>query len=54
MTEEQFLKTMQETVKYDDYKDKDKLLAILRNSIITFDKTSNFTRKRCESFKHDE
>lgn len=43
---------MQETVKYDDYKDKDKLLAILRNSIITFDKTSNFTRKSYQSWEN--
>lgn len=45
MTEEQFLKTMIETIKYDDYKNKDELLGILRNSIIVFNKTSGFTRK---------
>ncbi len=45
MTEQQFIKTMIETVKYEDIKNKDELLAILRNSIITFDKTSSFTRK---------
>ena len=31
MTENQFLKTMIETIKYGDYKDKDELLTILRN-----------------------
>lgn len=45
ITEEQFLKTMIETVKYEDYEPKSDLLAILRNSIITFDKTTSFTRK---------
>ncbi len=45
MNEQQFLKTMIEIVKYDDFENKDELLGILRNSIITFDKTSAFTRK---------
>lgn len=45
MIEQQFLKTMIETVKYDEYDSKDKLLGILRNSIISFNKTSNFTQK---------
>lgn len=45
MNEQQFLKTMVETVKYDDFENKDELLGILRNSIITFDKTSSFTNK---------
>ncbi|NMI05047.1 DUF1669 domain-containing protein [Paenibacillus sp. SZ31] len=45
MDEKQFLKTMFETVKYDDYKNKDELLGILRNSMITYLKTSDFTRK---------
>ncbi|MCS4463368.1 hypothetical protein JTT01_00275 [Clostridium botulinum] len=39
MDEQQFLKTMIETVKYDDeYSNKDELLGILRNSKITYDK----------------
>lgn len=45
MNEQQFMKTMIETVKYDDIENKDELLGILRNSIITFNKTSAFTRK---------
>ena len=45
MNEQQFLKTMIETVKYDEYDNKDELLGILRHSIITYNKTSNFTRK---------
>lgn len=45
MNEKQFLKTMIETIKYEDIKYKDDLLGILRNSIITFDKSSSFTRK---------
>lgn len=45
MTEQQFIKTMIETVKYDEYNNKDELLGVLRNSIITFDKTSAFTQK---------
>ncbi len=45
MNEQQFLKTMIEIVKYDDFENKDELLGILRNSIITFNKTSAFTTK---------
>lgn len=45
MNANQFLRTMIETIKYDDVKYKDELLGILRNSIITFDKSSDFTRK---------
>jgi len=45
MNEQQFLKTMIETVKYDEYENKDELLGILRNSIITYLKTGNFTHK---------
>ncbi|WMX58964.1 phospholipase D-like domain-containing protein [Peribacillus sp. R9-11] len=45
MNEQQFLKTMIETVKYDEYKDKDDLLGILRNSIITYDETRSYAHK---------
>lgn len=45
MNEQQFLKTMIETIKYDDFDNKDELLGVLRNSIITFNKSSAFTRK---------
>ena len=45
MNEQQFLKTMIETIKYDEFQNKDELLTVLRNSIITFDKTSAFTHK---------
>ena len=45
MNEQQFLKTMIETIKYDEFQNKDELLTILRNSVITFDKTSSFTHK---------
>ncbi len=45
MNEQQFIKTMLETVKYDDYEKKDELLVILRNSIITYDKTNSYSRK---------
>lgn len=45
MNEQKFLKTMIETVKYDDYEKKDELLGILRNSIITYDSTTNYSRK---------
>ncbi|KIV56432.1 phosphatidylserine synthase [Aneurinibacillus migulanus] len=45
MNEQQFLKTMIETVKYDEYDNKDELLGILRNSIITYDQTNTFTHK---------
>lgn len=52
MNEQQFLKTMIETVKYGEYNNKDELLGILRNSIITFDKTSNFTRKSWQCWEY--
>lgn len=45
MNEQQFLKTMIEVIKYDEIQNRDELLGILRNSTITFDKTSNFTSK---------
>lgn len=45
MNELSFLNTMIDTVKYDDYQDKEKLLAILRQSEITFDKTRSYTTK---------
>lgn len=44
MNEKQFLKTMIETIKYDeDIQNKDDLLGILRYSIVTFRKTSAYT-----------
>jgi phosphatidylserine/phosphatidylglycerophosphate/cardiolipin synthase-like enzyme len=52
MNEQQFLKTMIETVKYDDYDNKDELLCILRNSIITYQKTSEFTRKSWQCWEY--
>lgn len=52
MNEQQFLKTMIETVKYDDYDNKDELLGILRNSIITYQKTSDFTRKTWQCWEY--
>ncbi|MGG3803458.1 phospholipase D-like domain-containing protein [Metabacillus fastidiosus] len=53
MNEQRFLKTMRETVKHDDeYEKKDELLGILRNSIITYDKTSNFTRKSYQCWEY--
>ncbi len=53
MTEQQFFKTMIETIKYDDmYHNKDELLGVLRNSVISFDKSSNFTRKSWQCFEY--
>ena len=44
MNEKQFLKTMIETIKYDDeFQNKDEILSILRYSIVTFRKTGAFT-----------
>ena len=44
MYEKQFLKTMIETIKYDDeIPNKDELLGILRYSVITFRKTGAYT-----------
>jgi phosphatidylserine/phosphatidylglycerophosphate/cardiolipin synthase-like enzyme len=42
MNGEQFIKTMIETIKYDDYNNKEELLGILRYSIITFRETGTF------------
>ena len=52
MDETQFMKTMIETIKYDDYDKKDEMLTILRNSLIRFDKTSSFTRKSWHSYEY--
>ncbi|MGG3467345.1 phospholipase D-like domain-containing protein [Neobacillus pocheonensis] len=52
MNEQQFWKTMIETVKSDDYENKDELLGILRNSIITFRKTNQFTKKSWQSWEY--
>ena len=44
MNEKQFLKTMIETIKYDDeFENKDEILSILRYSVVTFRKTGAFT-----------
>lgn len=52
MNEKVFLKTMIETLKYDDYEKKDELLTILRHSMIVFDKTSDFTRKTYQCWEY--
>ena len=52
MTEEQFLKTMIETIKYDDYDKKEEMLTILRNSVLYFDKTSAFTSKSWQCWEN--
>jgi len=52
MNESQFMKTMIETIKYDEYERKDELLTILRNSLIKFDKTSAFTRKSWQCYEN--
>lgn len=52
MNEIQFMKTMIETIKYDEYDRKDELLTILRNSLIRFDKSSSFTRKSWQCYEY--
>lgn len=53
MNEDQFLKTMIETVKYDDeIKKKDELLGILRNSIISYTKSNSFTKKSWQYWEY--
>lgn len=52
MTEEQFLKTMIETIKYDDYDKKNEMLTILRNSVIYFDKTKVFATKSWQCWEN--
>ncbi|MEO4055095.1 hypothetical protein [Solibacillus sp. CAU 1738] len=45
MDENQYLRTMIETVKYVDFNRKEELIGILNNSIVTFDKSNSFTTK---------
>lgn len=52
MNGSQFMKTMIETIKYDEYDRKDELLTILRNSLIKFDKTSTFTKKSWQCYEN--
>lgn len=52
MNEIQFMKTMIETIKYDDYDRKDELLTILRNSLIRFNKTNSFTKKSWQCYEY--
>ena len=52
MNEIQFMKTLIETIKYDEYDHKDELLIILRNSLIKFDKTSSFTKKSWQCYEN--
>lgn len=52
LNESQFMKTMIETIKYDEYDRKDELLTILRNSLIKFDKTSAFTKKTWQCYEN--
>lgn len=52
MTEDQFLKTMIETIKYDDYKKKEEMLTILRNSVIYFNKTSSFATRSWQCWEN--
>lgn len=52
MNEQQFLKTMIETVKHEEYRNKSELLGILRNSIITYQKTSQFTRQNNQRWEY--
>ncbi|MCK1998138.1 phospholipase D-like domain-containing protein [Psychrobacillus psychrodurans] len=48
-----FLRTMIETVKYDDdYKNKDQLLNILRNSYLKFDQTNVFATKSYQFWEY--
>lgn len=54
MDSEKFLKTMMEVIKYGEYKNKSELLTILRRSIITFRKTSDFTRKSYQCWENVE
>lgn len=51
MGENNFLKTMIETIKYGDYENKDELIGILRNSKIKFNNTNIFTSKTWQYFQ---
>lgn len=52
MNESQLMKTMIETIKYDDYDQKEELLTILRNSLIMFNKTNSFTKKSWQCYEN--
>lgn len=53
MDENQFLRTMIETLKWDgdDYANKEKMLSILRYAEIDFEKTTTFTRKSYQRYE---
>ncbi|GAB6453634.1 MULTISPECIES: phospholipase D-like domain-containing protein [Bacillus] len=53
MNENQFLQTMIQTLKWDgdEYRDKDKMLSILRYSEIDFEQTTTFTKKTYQFYE---
>lgn len=52
MNEKQFLKTMIEMVKHDNFNRKDELINILNHSIVTFDKSNAFTQKSWQFWEY--
>lgn len=54
MNERIFYETILEYVEYDDYEKKEEVLVFLKESQITFDKTSSFTRKSWQWYENIE
>ncbi len=54
MTESAYYDLLIRTIRYSDYAKKDELLKLLRNSYITFDKTSRFTSKSWQWYENVE
>ncbi len=54
MTEEQFRDGLIRIARYSDYEKKEEVLSLLKRTYITFDKTSNFTRKSWQWYENIE
>jgi len=54
MNESNYYDLLIRTIKYSDFDEKDKILALLKRAYITFDKTSSFTRKSWQWYENIE
>jgi phosphatidylserine/phosphatidylglycerophosphate/cardiolipin synthase-like enzyme len=54
MNESSYYDLLLKTIKYSDFSEKDKILSLLKRAYITFDKTSNFTRKSWQWYENIE
>lgn len=54
MNEEQFRDSLIRVARYSDYAEKEKVLSLLKNTYITFDKTHDFTKKSWQWYENIE